>query len=49
MCGICGYFGDRAGISRDTLERMNQTLERRGPDDTGIYREQGSRPGDEAP
>ncbi len=41
MCGICGYFGDGANISGPTLERMNQTLERRGPDDKGILREPG--------
>jgi asparagine synthase (glutamine-hydrolysing) len=37
MCGICGFFGERAAISRETLERMNRTLERRGPDDSGSF------------
>jgi asparagine synthase (glutamine-hydrolysing) len=41
MCGICGYFGDGANISGLTLERMNLTLERRGPDDQGVFREPG--------
>ena len=41
MCGICGFFGDGAAISDDTLERMNSTLVRRGPDDRGAFREPG--------
>jgi asparagine synthase (glutamine-hydrolysing) len=41
MCGICGYFGEHAPISDDTLERMNQTLMRRGPDEGGVFRESG--------
>jgi asparagine synthase (glutamine-hydrolysing) len=41
MCGICGYFGDRAQISKETLERMNQAIVRRGPDESGILREPG--------
>jgi asparagine synthase (glutamine-hydrolysing) len=40
MCGICGYFGG-SSISGDTLERMNCTLARRGPDDKGTFREPG--------
>jgi asparagine synthase (glutamine-hydrolysing) len=39
MCGICGFFGDKTVISYETLERMNNTLIRRGPDETGIFRE----------
>src|SRR6266849_3997528 len=42
MCGICGYFGDGARISNETLERMNRTLARRGPDDSGVFREPGA-------
>ena len=41
MCGICGYFGKHAEISDETLERMNETLERRGPDEGGTYRAAG--------
>src|SRR5262245_26225915 len=37
MCGICGYFGDGARLPGDALERMNRTLERRGPDDSGDF------------
>ena len=40
MCGICGFFGAGSGVS-DNLERMNQTLARRGPDDGGFYRGEG--------
>ena len=39
MCGICGFFGNETVISHDTLERMNNTLIRRGPDETGVFRE----------
>ena len=42
MCGICGFFGERGGLSRETLERMNRTLERRGPDDSGSHWEPGA-------
>ena len=41
MCGICGYFGESAAIAGDTLERMNQSLYRRGPDEGGIFQESG--------
>ncbi|MGH9894882.1 MAG: asparagine synthetase B family protein, partial [bacterium] len=41
MCGICGFFGEHAAISNDTLERMNHTLTRRGPDEGGLFREPG--------
>jgi asparagine synthase (glutamine-hydrolysing) len=41
MCGICGYFGEGAGISEEALGRMNQTMVRRGPDDSGSLREPG--------
>lgn len=37
MCGICGIFGKREDASRDILERMNDTLVRRGPDDGGSF------------
>jgi asparagine synthase (glutamine-hydrolysing) len=42
MCGICGYFGDGARIAGDALERMNRTLERRGPDDRGVFQDAGA-------
>ena len=41
MCGICGFFGDGTAVSSDTLERMNSTLVRRGPDDSGVWGEPG--------
>src|SRR5882672_9438383 len=41
MCGICGFFGEAIALSDDTLERMNSTLVRRGPDEGGIYRASG--------
>lgn len=39
MCGICGFFGEHAELSDHTLDRMNQTLMRRGPDEGGVFRE----------
>src|SRR5262245_43737999 len=41
MCGICGFFGEHPAISRDTLERMNSALVRRGPDEIGSLRAPG--------
>lgn len=41
MCGICGFFGEGVTISDNTLERMNNTLARRGPDESGVFRESG--------
>src|SRR5690349_13308437 len=35
MCGICGFFGEHARISDVALQKMNQTLVRRGPDEAG--------------
>jgi len=39
MCGICGIvdFGGESVIPRDLVERMNDTLLHRGPDDAGVY------------
>jgi asparagine synthase (glutamine-hydrolysing) len=39
MCGICGQFnfGDRAPVSRKTVERMAKSISHRGPDDEGYY------------
>lgn len=36
MCGICGFTGPG---DRRLLERMNQTLVHRGPDDEGYYQD----------
>ena len=41
MCGICGFFGEGIQASADALERMNQTLVRRGPDEDGIFLDAG--------
>jgi asparagine synthase (glutamine-hydrolysing) len=37
MCGICGFFGSDKRLTQSTLERMNRTLIRRGPDEGGQY------------
>jgi asparagine synthase (glutamine-hydrolysing) len=37
VCGICGYVAERGGPSREELERMNDTMRLRGPDDRGIW------------
>lgn len=39
MCGICGVVQLREGfeIRRDTLQRMNDAIAHRGPDDEGFY------------
>ncbi len=34
MCGFVGFFGD---FSEELLRRMNERIQHRGPDDTGIY------------
>lgn len=39
MCGICGFFGEHPALHRQTLERMNDSIVRRGPDDGGTYSE----------
>lgn len=41
MCGICGVvsFNPDGGVNRDILQRMNQTLHHRGPDDEGYYQD----------
>jgi asparagine synthase (glutamine-hydrolysing) len=41
MCGICGahYFRSRRPVEAETLARMNQTLEHRGPDGEGSFAE----------
>lgn len=40
MCGIAGLVGDIP--SDEVLERMQQTMRRRGPDQTGLWRGQGT-------
>ncbi len=40
MCGICGYSSDK-GISDEALRDMNDTMYHRGPDDSGLWQEQG--------
>lgn len=39
MCGICGKlnFDYSTPVDRDTLQRMNSSLEHRGPDGDGLY------------
>ena len=38
MCGICGFINlDGQPASSELVDRMNQTLVHRGPDDGGIY------------
>ena len=36
MCGICGFL-NRKILSPEVLEKMNDVLSHRGPDDKGIY------------
>jgi asparagine synthase (glutamine-hydrolysing) len=39
MCGICGVvdFDQPDAVSAELLQRMNDTLKHRGPDDAGVY------------
>ena len=39
MCGICGVvdFDRSEAASAELLQRMNDTLKHRGPDDAGVY------------
>lgn len=37
MCGICGFMADDDRLNRETLERMNEQIRRRGPDGAGYY------------
>ncbi len=42
MCGICGYWaGTGAALPDGTLQAMNATLERRGPDGAGYFEADG--------
>ena len=36
MCGICGMYAP-GRVDRDVLQRMNDTIAHRGPDDEGFY------------
>ncbi len=38
MCGICGILGD---IPRQNIEPMLSAIQHRGPDDSGIFQEEG--------
>src|SRR5262245_9062122 len=39
MCGICGFLASEPGrlVGSKLLERMNETLRHRGPDDGGFF------------
>jgi asparagine synthase (glutamine-hydrolysing) len=38
MCGICGIYNfDNSAINKNSLERMNNSMYLRGPDDSGFY------------
>lgn len=37
MCGICGYISSNQ-LNHDTFIKMNNTMEKRGPDDSGTFR-----------
>lgn len=41
MCGICGFFGEGPPNPDEALERMSKSLARRGPDDSGTFRQNG--------
>ena len=36
MCGICGYIGTKS-LSQEELNKMNDTMYHRGPDDKGVW------------
>lgn len=40
MCGICGYIGNKH-VDKEQLWKMNNTMYHRGPNDGGIWQEQG--------
>ena len=37
MCGICGFLATGPGLPESTLLRMNDSIQRRGPDGAGHY------------
>lgn len=39
MCGIAGVFDPRATPAAATLEAMNDCIDHRGPDESGLYRD----------
>jgi asparagine synthase (glutamine-hydrolysing) len=43
LCGICGYITERDSLP--PLEKMVQSLKRRGPDGSGVFRSQNARVG----
>ena len=41
MCGICGIYNfDAQEVDQLILQRMNDKMTQRGPDDSGYFREQ---------
>ncbi|MBN2071020.1 MAG: asparagine synthase (glutamine-hydrolyzing) [Candidatus Krumholzibacteriota bacterium] len=44
MCGICGFVINNNTFGRETLEKMNQAIKHRGPDDGGCYLTMKDRP-----
>lgn len=38
MCSICGMFGSGAISAEGVIDRMNALMERRGPDQNGVFR-----------
>ncbi len=40
MCGIVGYW-DKNGIDASIVERMAMRIQHRGPDDAGIWLDEG--------
>lgn len=37
MCGICGFWDMKDSLDIESLEKMNQAIVRRGPDDDGFF------------
>ena len=38
MCGICGIYNfDKEPVDSELLEKMNDSMSLRGPDDKGIF------------
>jgi len=36
MCGLFGYIGNSAAVSKDVLNKVSDSLKHRGPDDSGL-------------
>lgn len=41
MCGICGFFDKKRELGEETLHRMNEAQGHRGPDDSGLFFQEG--------